>query len=365
VLEEPVISIVIPLYNEEESLSILHEEIAEVAREAQLEVEVIFVDDGSTDRSWEVIAGLAAKDHRVQGIRFRGNFGKAAALSAGVRAAHGEYLVTLDADLQDDPREIPRFLETLARGVDLSQRTRPTGQLDLVSGWKRIRHDPWHKVGPSRIFNRMVSLLTGVHLHDHNCGMKAYRAQVLREVHLYGERHRFIPVLAAARGFRVGEMEINHRPRRYGQSKYGVSRFIKGFLDLLTVKFLTGFGQRPQHVLGSVGLFSFVVGIAGMCYLAMDWVGVNWLGLWQSDPLHKRPLLIYSVAGLLLGAQLMSLGLLAELITSYSVCDEDRYSIAERTARPGSEASESLASSQLGDGPSPEFPEQRSTTNPS
>src|SRR5438874_8016880 len=236
-----MISVVVPVYNEKESLPQLQAELTAITAEAHLDVEVLFVDDGSRDGSWEVIQELAHRHSWVHGIRFRRNFGKAAALSAGFRAAHGEIVLTLDADLQDDPKEIPRFLAELDTG------------LDVVSGWKKIRHDPWHKVWPSRVFNALVSRLTGVGLHDHNCGMKCYRAEVFREIRLYGELHRLIPVLAAARGFRVGEIVINHRPRKFGHSKYGVRRFVKGFLDLLTVKFLTGFGQRPQHLLGSLG----------------------------------------------------------------------------------------------------------------
>ncbi len=193
-----------------------------------------------------------------------------------------------------------------------------------------MRHDPWHKVGPSRVFNAMVSWLTGVKLHDHNCGMKCYRAEIFREVRLYGELHRFIPVLAAARGYRVGEIEINHRPRKFGHSKYGVRRFVKGFLDLLTVKFLTGFGQRPQHLLGSLGLISFLLGSLGLVYLAVTWV-INYFQPGTFRPLHERPLLIYALAALLLGAQMMSIGFLAELITSYQGREQDSYSIAERT----------------------------------
>jgi dolichol-phosphate mannosyltransferase len=313
-----MISIVIPVYNEQESLEPLYAEIAETAHRANLDLEILMVDDGSVDGSWPVIGELARRDPRVHGIRLRRNFGKAAALSAGFRAGRRDLVLTMDADLQDDPREIPRFLATLAEGFD------------VVSGWKRSRHDPWHKVWPSRVFNWMVSWLTGVRLHDHNCGMKCYRAEVFREVRLYGELHRFIPVLAAARGFRVGEIEINHRPRRYGSSKYGVQRFVKGFLDLLTVKFLTGFGQRPQHLLGSIGLVSFALGCLAMAYLGVTWV----IRLWDDSlflPLHQRPLLIYAVAALLLGSQMMTIGFLAELITAYQGRDEDSYSIAERT----------------------------------
>ena len=209
---------------------------------------LVFVDDGSTDGSWAEIERLASQDPRVQGVRFRRNFGKAAALRAGFQAARGEIVFTLDADLQDDPHELPRFLEQMNTG------------LDVVSGWKQVRHDPWHKVGPSRVFNWLVGWLTGVRLHDHNCGFKCYRREIFDEIRLYGELHRFVPVLAAARGWRVGEIAVHHRPRKFGQSKYGVRRFVKGFLDLLTVYFLTGYSQRPQHLLGTVGLVSFLAG---------------------------------------------------------------------------------------------------------
>lgn len=316
-----MISLIIPVYDERDSITELQAEIGEVARAAALDVELIYVDDGSRDGSWTIIGDLAQRDARVHGIRFRRNFGKAAALSAGFHAARGELVITLDGDLQDDPVEIPRFLAAVRDGWD------------VVSGWKRVRHDPWHKVWPSRVFNAMVSWLTGVPLHDHNCGMKCYRSEVFREVRLYGELHRFIPVLAAARGFKVGEIEIHHRPRKFGRSKYGVRRFLKGFLDLLTVKFLTGFGQRPQHLLGGIGLISFLLGAAGMVYLGITWL----INAWAPGtflPLHERPLLTYSVAALLLGAQMMSIGFLAELVIAYQGRDEDTYSIAERTDSP-------------------------------
>jgi glycosyltransferase involved in cell wall biosynthesis len=313
-----MISVVVPVYNERESLPQLHAELAAVAETARLDLEVIFVDDGSNDGSWDTIVELAGKHSWTHGIRFRRNFGKAAALSAGFKTAHGDTLITLDADLQDDPKEIPRFLEALGGG------------LDVVNGWKRIRLDPWHKTLPSKVFNRLVGWLTGVRLHDHNSGFKCYRAEVLREVRLYGELHRFVPVLAAARGFKIGEIPVDHRPRRYGHSKYGVRRFVKGFLDLLTVKFLTGYRQRPQHLLGTIGLLAFALGLLGMGYLTVTWI-VNWFAPDSFLPLHQRPLLIYSLAALLLGAQMMSMGFLAELITAYQGGDEHSYSIAERT----------------------------------
>jgi dolichol-phosphate mannosyltransferase len=334
-----MISFVVPLYNERESLSLLHAEITEAARQTELDYEIVFADDGSTDGSWEQIVALAVKDCHAHGVRLRRNFGKAAALSAGFHASRGEVILTLDADLQDDPRETGSFLSALDKG------------LDVVSGWKRVRQDPWHKVWPSRVFNWLVSGLTGVWLHDHNCGMKCYRAEVFREIRLYGELHRFIPVLAAARGFRIGEIEIHHRPRRFGHSKYGVRRFFKGFLDLLTVKFLTGFGRRPQHLLGGIGLVSFLTGSLGLIYLGITWL-INAWAPGHFLPLHERPLLIYSVAALLLGAQMMSIGFLAELITAYQSRDEDSYSIAERTQGwnrvPGEGAAEVISERESG-----------------
>jgi glycosyltransferase involved in cell wall biosynthesis len=313
-----MISVVIPVYNEEGSLAELHGELAAVfASDALGAAEFVFVDDGSRDTSWSVLAELARTDIRVRAIRFRRNFGKAAALSAGFQAARGERIFTLDADLQDDPAEIPRFLDRLDEGFD------------VVSGWKKTRHDPWHKVYPSRVFNWMVSTLTGCHLHDHNCGFKLYRSDVTSEVEIYGELHRFVPVLAHARGFRVSEIEVNHRPRRHGKSKYGVARFIKGFLDLLTVRFLTRFRERPLHILGGAGMVLLALGLAGLFYLAVLWV----IGI---RPIGNRPMLFYSIALLIVGVQLLSLGILAELVTAYSIRGEDTYSIAE-TIEPGTE----------------------------
>ncbi len=319
-----MISFVVPVYNERPSLAKLHEELsAVVSADGNRESEFIFVDDGSVDGSWSVIEELAEADSRVIGIRFRRNFGKAAALTAGFQAARGDVVFTLDADLQDDPIEVPRFLEKLDEGFD------------VVSGWKRTRHDPWHKVLPSRVFNWMVSTITGAKLHDHNCGYKSYRSEVLQEVTIYGELHRFVPVLAHARGFRVGEIEVGHRPRSFGHSKYGFSRFIKGFLDLLTVRFLTHYGQRPQHFLGVFGLFLLAIGSTGMGYLAALWMVNHWVLDVENQPIGTLPLLVYSTAFLGVGTQLFCLGVLAELITSYNLRREDTFSVAERTDAKG------------------------------
>ena len=313
------LSIIIPVFNEAESLVELHSQIIRVASENALELEVIFVDDGSRDGSWEEIQRLASFDPRVRGIRFRRNFGKAAALTAGISAARGEVLCMMDADLQDDPAEIPRFLEKLNEGFD------------VVNGWKVRRLDPWHKVYPSKVFNWLVARLTGLTLHDHNCGMKMFKAEVGREIRIYGELHRFIPVLANSRGFRVTEIGINHRSRQFGQSKYGFRRFLRGFLDLMTVAFLTGYGQRPQHMLGALGLFGFAGGLLGLTYLALTWICMHVIPVWEPAPIGSRPLLAYSMALTILGAQAVSLGLLAELIVYYTGRDSQTYSIAEQT----------------------------------
>lgn len=295
-----MLSIVVPLFNERESLETLHRELCDVAAAQGYELEIVFVDDGSTDGSWAAIQRLAQADPRVRGIRFRRNFGKAAALSAGFAEARGERIMTLDADLQDDPHEIPSFLAKL------------DGGFDLVSGWKQVRHDPWHKVGPSRVFNWMVNRLSGLQLHDHNCGMKAYRREVLGEVRIYGELHRFVPVLAAARGFRVSELVVQHRRRQFGRSKYGLTRFVKGFLDLLTVTFLTRYGQRPLHFFGTLGLAAIVLGLVFFAFLTI----------------HRA---ILSVGMWVLGSQLIALGLLGELVVAYHQRELTNYSIAERT----------------------------------
>jgi glycosyltransferase involved in cell wall biosynthesis len=315
------LSVIVPVLNEAESLRELSAQISAACSYANVELELIFVDDGSRDGSWNLISELARSDNRIRGIRFRRNFGKAAALTAGFRVATAPLFMTMDADLQDDPAEIPRFLATLEFDYD------------VVNGWKERRLDPWHKVYPSKVFNWLVSRLTGLSLHDHNCGVKLVRREVADEIRLYGEFHRFIPVLAHARGFRVTELAVNHRPRQHGSSKYGVKRFLRGFLDLLTVSFLMGYRQRPQHMLGAFGLAFFGLGVLGLGYLAFLWVLMNVFGVWEPKPIGDRPLLAYSLVATLLGFQAVSLGLLAELIVHYTSQDRDAYSIAETTPR--------------------------------
>lgn len=286
-----------------------------------VEAEIIFIDDGSTDDSWTVIQDLAGKHDETSGIRFRRNFGKASALAAGLQAMTGEIVMTLDADLQDDPAELGKFLKKLGT------------RWDVVNGWKERRNDPPDKVYPSLVFNWLVSTLTGLKLHDHNCGLKMFRAEVAKELRLYGELHRFIPVLAHARGFRVTEQTVQHRPRQYGKSKYGFKRFARGFLDLLTVTFLTSYGQRPQHVLGGIGLCFLGIGLAGMAYLATAWFFMNIIPIFTAVPIGTRPMLAYSIAFTLLGGQALTLGLLAEMIVHHSTRDEDWFAVAEQTGK--------------------------------
>ncbi|HMP80932.1 MAG TPA: glycosyltransferase family 2 protein [Pirellulaceae bacterium] len=313
------VSVVIPVLNEADALNELYAQLSGMAETHRYAIEMIFVDDGSTDESWEVIKQLADQDHRVKGRRFRRNFGKAAAIRAGVAAATSEWIATMDADLQDDPNEIPVLAKKLEAGFD------------LVNGWKQNRQDAWTRRVSSRLFNVAVNWLTGVTLHDHNCGLKVARREVFDEIVLYGDRHRFIPVLAAARGFRVGEAPVGHRARPFGKSKYGWSRLPTGILDILTVAFLTSFNHRPQHLIGTIGLSSFLVGLFGMMAMVVYWIvrmvffaaDPHWV------PLHQRPVVIYSVAIMLLGAQLLCLGFLAELIAQRTGHTEDPFSIQE------------------------------------
>lgn len=321
-----MLSIIIPVFNESESLSELCKQITNSCEKNSIEFETIFIDDGSNDGSWPLIEELSKQDTRFRGIRFRRNFGKAAALTAGMNEAQGELIMMMDADLQDDPEEIPNFIEKL------NKKSRKTHKkYDVINGWKKQRFDPWHKVYPSRVFNWMIGKLTGLKLHDHNCGLKLFRKEVASEIHIYGELHRFIPVLAHARGFQVGEIVVNHRSRQFGESKYGVRRFLRGFLDMVTVSFLIVFGQRPLHMLGGIGLFLFGLGSLGLAYLALAWSMMNIIPLFEPTPIGNRPLLTYSIAFTILGAQAISLGLLAELIVANTTRDHEQFSISELT----------------------------------
>lgn len=290
----PEISVVIPLYNEVESLPELHQALVTALLPFADRCEMIFVDDGSTDGSLEALKGLREGDKRVKAVRLRCNHGKAVALAAGFQEARGEIIVTLDADLQDDPKEMPRFLQKLEEGYD------------LVSGWKATRCDPWSRRLLSAIFNRVTSRLTGVEIHDLNCGFKAYRNAVIRELRLYGELHRFIPVLAGWRGFRISEIEVAHRPRKYGRSKYGAERIPRGFFDLLTVLMLTRYTTRPLHLFGLFGVIIGLIGFGIVAYLSIGWLFGQWIG--------SRPLFILGTLMVIGGIQLVSFGLLAEMI---------------------------------------------------
>lgn len=311
------LSFVIPVFNEEKSLETLYDEICAVCESNNYTFEIVFVDDGSVDSSWNIMKGISDQDSRVIALRFRTNFGKAAAIRAGAAAAKREIVVTLDSDLQDDPSEVSKLLNKM-----------DSDECDVVSGWKKVRHDPINKRFPSKCFNLLVGWLTGLKLHDHNCGFKAYRRQIFDEINLYGEMHRFIPVLAASRGYQVGEVAVNHRPRQFGKSKYGLARLPKGFLDLLTVCFLTSFNHRPQHLLGTIGLGSFAMGLAGMLWMAVYWL-LRMTLFHDWTPLHQRPIVLYSLAALLLGTQLLCMGFLAELITARNQLREEPYSIKE------------------------------------
>jgi glycosyltransferase involved in cell wall biosynthesis len=303
------VSVVIPLYNEDQSLRELYEQIRTVVNRMG-PYELIFVDDGSTDNSFRVLQELRQKDHRVKIIRFRRNYGKSAALSVGFQHANGELVVTMDADLQDDPNEIPNLVNELRKGYD------------LVSGWKKKRFDPITKTLPSRFFNFVTSVMTGIPIHDFNCGLKVYRKEVVKELKVYGELHRYIPVLAHWKGYRVGEVVVRHHPRKYGKTKFGVGRFWKGFLDLLTVLFTTRYFRRPLHLFGFWGLFFFVFGFAIDLYLTI-------LKLFYNEALGNRPLFFLGILLIIVGVQFISLGLLGEMISKVEPTTEEDYSIKE------------------------------------
>jgi len=292
------LSVVVPAKDEEESLPLLVARVLEVCASSGLVLsDIVLVDDGSRDKTWAVMTQLAESNTAVQAIRLRRNFGKATALMVGIGACAGDVIITMDADLQDDPDEIPRFIQTLDAGWD------------LVSGWKKDRHDPLSKTLPSRLFNKVTARISGVHLHDFNCGFKAYRREIFDSVELYGELHRYVPVLAHALGYRVAEIPVRHHARRFGKSKYGVARYLRGFLDLLTVVMITRYAYRPGHLFGGIGAFFLVAGGAVLSYL-------TGLKLLTGASIGGRPLLLFGVMVVIIGIQLVMFGMLAELVIS-------------------------------------------------
>ncbi len=297
------LSVVVPVYNEDNNIDPLYREIGSALSSLTKTYEIVFVDDGSNDNTFQVLKEIQERDKRVKIIKFRRNFGKSVALNSAFNFVKGNIIITMDGDLQDNPDEIPRFVDAIEGGSD------------LVSGWKYTRKDPLTKKLPSKLFNNMTRLLTGVDLHDFNCGFKAYKRGVLDTISLYGEMHRYIPALAAQYGFKITELKVEHRPRSYGKSKYGFSRLIKGFLDLITVKFLTEYSSRPLHVFGIPGILSLISGVFIGLYLVI-------LKYWKDIMLGDRPLLLLSILLIILGLQFVSIGLLGEMITFRERKDE-------------------------------------------
>ncbi len=297
------VSVVVPVFNEKDSLYELSNLLRETLTSSGKSFEVIFIDDGSTDDSFDALMRLKESHPEIRVIKFQMNYGKSSALSTGFDSARGDYVVTIDSDLQDDPKEIPALLEKLLEGYD------------LVSGWKKHRKDPVSKRLPSKIFNFVTSVTTGIHLHDHNCGLKAYRRTVVKKISIYGELHRFIPALAHAFGFRVTEMPVQHHKRKYGKSKYGLWRYFAGFFDLMTIMFLTRFTTRPLHLFGSMGLLLFLAGFIINIYLTI-------LKYFYGEGIGNRPLLFLGILLILVGFQVFSLGFLAEMITKLRSKDD-------------------------------------------
>lgn len=293
-----LISFVIPARNEEKTIEPLYSQITQETKKLKLDIEIIFVDDGSTDNTYEVINSLSKKDPRIKIVKLRGGFGKSIALKSGFNISQGDVIFTMDADLQDDPHDIPKFINKLNEGYD------------LVSGWKKVRYDPISKKIPSRLGNFLTRLLTGIPIHDSNCGFKAYKKEVLKNVNLYGELYKYIPVFAHAQNFKLGEVIITHHPRKFGVSKFGIERNIKGILDLLTVVFLTGFVRRPGHFFGGIGFITFLLGFIIGVY-------ITYLRITTGSIQFRQPLLILGMLLMIIGVQLISTGLLAEMITYY------------------------------------------------
>jgi len=297
-----LISIVIPLLNEEESLVELLSQIKHTLDPSKHDFEIVFIDDGSTDSSLALIREMAQSDGRVKTISFQRNYGKAAALSAGFKLAEGDYVITMDADLQDDPAEILPLIDVLNEGWD------------MVSGWKRVRHDPISKRWPSKLYNYTVSKLSGIKIHDFNCGLKAYTKKVVKNVELYGEMHRYIPVLAKQKGFNCTEKVVQHRARKYGESKYGIKRLFTGYLDLFTVLFLGKYMRKPMHFFGLAGMLLLVLGFGILGFLTIQWLQQYFFqnGQW----IDNRPIFYIGMLLSIIGGQFISMGLLGELITS-------------------------------------------------
>lgn len=289
------LSFIIPVFNEEQSLQPLYSEILENIENDKYEI--IFIDDGSTDGSFAIMQELAAKDKNVKVIKFRKNFGKAASLDVGFEAAQGDIIFTMDADLQDDPKEIINFIKKIEQGYD------------LVSGWKKKRKDPIHKTFPSKLFNAITAKFFRLKLHDYNCGFKAYRKEVIKELDIYGEMHRYIPALADSKGFKITEIPVHHRRRKFGKSKYGIERYIRGFLDLLTVKLVTSYTHSPLYLFGRIGTTFSIIGFLIGLYLTI-------MKLWFHQPLYNRPLLYLSILLIMLGLQFFSIGLIGELLVN-------------------------------------------------
>ena len=298
-LNNKVISVIVPLYNEEESVVELSIALKKVLENIKANYEVIFIDDGSTDDSYLKIKEINHLNNRFKCIKFKRNYGKSAALSEGFKMSNGDYIITMDADLQDDPEEIPALIMKINEGYD------------LVSGWKKKRHDPFIKKHTSKLFNFVTSRLVGLKLHDYNCGLKAYRKDVVKNIKVYGEMHRYIPAIAYLSGYRVTEIPVTHHPRKFGKTKFGTSRFINGMLDLITVIFTTKFIKRPLHLFGTVGLVSFTAGIGIIAYLTV-------LKFFDSIPISNRPLFLVGILMAIVGVQFISLGLIAEMITKNS-----------------------------------------------
>ena len=305
------LSIVIPLLNEEQSLNELYQWIKAVVDKHNISYEIIFIDDGSTDNSWKVIEQLHAKDGAVHGLRFRRNYGKSAALNVGFEHSKGDVVITMDADLQDSPEEIPELMRMIKEE-----------NFDIVSGWKKKRFDPLTKTIPTRIYNSVTGVITGVKLHDMNCGLKAYKNEVIKTIEVYGEMHRYIPVIAKWAGFtRIGEKVVVHQARKYGVTKFGMSRFLYGFLDLFSIMFMAKFGKRPMHFFGGLGVTSGFVGIAILLYLSFKKVTTHQGGL------AERPLFFLGILLIIVGLQLFITGFLAELVTR-NAQDRNKYKIS-------------------------------------